>query len=171
MPGPVFSQQKSGTPSSKPVALIHVPPKPEAFPYPGQTMNLVVRLNNTRNTGQKMRLLLVKDGRLMNIPPQEGFLNEHDQPTYEIPVPAPIAEMVYQFILPNPDGSTLISPRYSIRRNCIPNIDLAGTEPAAEVQGIERLQNLVNQAKDLENDLATYDRIAKVLEQIKGLIE
>ena len=149
------------------ISISHISPKPDELPYPGQKFKIRVQLKGTKETERQLRIIFIKDGSLIDMSSFNAELNEHDVPTYEISLHAPLAEMVYQFMLYNPDGSALSSPRYSVRRNCIPNVELAQGEVKPEIVGVERLQKLVNEAKHLEQDLAGYEQVLNLLDGLQ----
>jgi hypothetical protein len=172
----LFSAQQvwaqSAPNASKSFTIVHNPPQLKDLPYPGQPMKLVARLSNTRSTESKLRIALVKDGRFIEISAKPGFLNEYDQPTYEFTLPAPLALMTYQLLLYSPDGSVQVSPqRYMLRRNCVPDVDLAEYKIPPEVQGSDRLQAMVNQMNHLQKDMASYDQAQKLLDRLKELMQ
>ena len=149
------------------VGLLHTPPKAEVLPYPGQNQTLTLRLTNTRETERKLIVALIKDGRFMQVDAKNAYLNEVDLPTYDVVVPAPIAEMSYQFLLFAPDGSVQSSPRYYLRRSCVPEIDTADTKIGPEIQGYQRLEKQVHTAEHLKNDVAGYEKVMGVVEELQ----
>jgi hypothetical protein len=117
-----------------------------------------------------MRVAISKDGRFMELAAKEAYLDKRDRPIYEFTVPAPIAEMTYQMFVVQSDGDILTSPRFAVRRTCIPNIGLALGQVAGDVQGVERLRKLVDESKSLDNDLQGYQEVLKLLGQLKEVI-
>ncbi|RIL11350.1 MAG: hypothetical protein DCC75_02505 [Proteobacteria bacterium] len=102
----------------------------------------------------------------MEVAARDAFLDEYDRPTYQIPVPAPLAELAYQFTLVNPDGSFTTSKRFSARRSCLPSVELSNPKAIESLEGTERMTALIEQAKSLENDLIGYQRVMELLESI-----
>ncbi|MBX7145089.1 MAG: hypothetical protein K1X79_11605 [Oligoflexia bacterium] len=148
------------------VSIIHEPLLISELPAPGTTMTLRVRLTNTRDTERKIRALIVRDGRLSDSIPSKSYLDEYDQPIYEIQTNSPLMELSYQFILNNPDGSFASTERYTLRRSCVPRFDDSGIETEG-IQGEERMRALIKKAEGLAREVANYDTAQKVLEQLE----
>ncbi len=152
------------------IGFLHTPPKPESLPYPGQPMTISAGLTHTRETKFPMRIVLSRDGRFMELPSKEAYLDKYDRPIYEVSLPAPIAEVTYQMFVVAGEDQVMASPRYTVRRNCIPQIALATGEVPAQVQGTERLQKLIQESRALENDLKGYEFSLELLEELIKVI-
>jgi len=163
---------QGGTPpaNSRGLAFLHTPPRPQDLPYPGQTMTITAALTNTKETKLQVRVAMVRDGRFVEIPAREAYLDKFDRPIYEIPTIAPVGEMIYQLLLVQPDGAVVSSPRFAVRRACTPQVDLSEGNVPADVQGVERLRKLVIESKGLENDLNGYNQVLKLLGELKGVV-
>ena len=149
------------------ISLLHTPKKAEELPHPGQDITLIAKLTGTRDTSLKLAAALVKDGRFMQVNATEAYLNEYDQPTYEITFPAPVAEMSYQLVIFSPDGTASMSPRYVVRRTCLPNVQLASPEIAEHLQGFKLLERLFSESVNLEHDLAGYERAMTLVDELQ----
>lgn len=165
-----LTQQPSADPA-RTISIVHTVPSPQELPYPGQPITLMARLTNTRETGRPLRVALVKDGKFLDLDAKEAYLDENDRPTYKAVIPAPIGDMSYQFILYAPDGTALISSRYQVRRNCLPNISLAEGEVPADVRGVERLRRLYLESEALKNDLIGYEQVLKVVAELQEAVK
>ncbi len=167
LPGQLNAEAKKASQPAQ-VSLVHTPPKPDALPYPGQTVTLIARLLNTRDTTTKLVAAVVKDGKYIQIASKDAYLNEYDQPTYEISVPAPVGEMVYQLILfPRNGENPAISPRYVARRTCLPNVELGDAKISPELRGYQKLEKLVSESRNLENDLAGYEKVMALIQELQ----
>ena len=166
----IAADLSGGALPAKAIGILHAPPKPNDLPYPGQPLTLVATLTNTRDTNFPMRIAVSRDGRFMEVPAKEAYLDKNDRPTYEVSVPAPIAELTYQMFVAQGEGHALSSPRYAVRRACIPQVELAAGDVPKDVQGMERLRKLVNESRSLENDLAGYQQVLKLLSDLKAVI-
>lgn len=151
--------------------LVHSAPKVEELPLPGRPLTLNVRLSGTKNTDLKLRTLVVRDGRTIDTFAPSAELNERDEPVYRISTYSPLAELSYQFVLYRENGSIEASPRYRIRRPCLPNVELTSTEKVGEGSGEARVVALVEQAKGLDRDLEAYERALLILDEIKTLVK
>ena len=167
---PLFAQgrppARAPAPTPPPVSLVVKALSETDLPYPGQPVKLMAGLVNTRSTEGKMVLALTRDGRFSEIPFKPGYLNRDDRPVYEVEMPAPVAEISYQAILHNPDGSFISSQRYVLRRKCIPEVDMAPSQIDPAVQGSERLRQMMIQKDKLESDLKSYDQVIDLLQKI-----
>ncbi len=138
----------------------------QSLPAPGTPFIVKVKLSNTRETERRMRAFVVRDGRVTDIPPLKAYLDEYDMPTYEIQMHAPFAELSYQFVLYNPDGTFTSTPRFSVRRPCIPFVDPDTIKLESKNQGEARLESLVRLARSLESEVAAYDVATKLVEDL-----
>ena len=136
------------------------------LPAPGMPFVVKVKLSNTRETERRLRAFVVRDGRITDVPPLKSYLDEYDMPTYEIQLHAPFAELSYQFVLYNPDGTFTSTPRFSVRRPCIPFVDPNTIKLESKNQGEARLESLVRLARSLESEVASYDVANKLVEEL-----
>jgi hypothetical protein len=164
------SAEKPLTLSERKIGFLHEPPKEEALPYPGQTMKISAGLSNTRETRHPLKAFISRDGRFMEVPAKEAYLDKFDRPIYEISFPAPVAEVSYQLFVVAGEEDVLASPRYIVRRSCIPQVALATGEVPSSVQGTERLQKLIEESRALENDLKGYEESLELIEELKKVI-
>lgn len=164
------SASKALTLSERKIGFLHEPPKEDALPYPGQSMTISAGLSNTRETRHPLKAVISRDGRFMEVPAKEAYLDKFDRPIYEISFPAPVAEVSYQLFVVAGEEDVLASPRYIVRRSCIPQVSLATGEVPSSVQGTERLQKLIEESRALENDLKGYEESLELIEELKKVI-
>lgn len=138
----------------------------QTLPLPGAPIIVKAKLSNTKDTERRLRALVVRDGKLSDVAPLKSYLDEYDQPTYEMQFFSPLAELSYQFVLYNPDGSFSTTPRLSVRRNCIPFIDLNKIKLEPKSQGEARLEALVKLSRGLEREISTYDVALKIIDSL-----
>ena len=162
--------QQNQTTNTKGLAFLHTPPRPDDLPYPGQPMTITAAITNTKETKLPVRVAMVRDGKFVETPAKEAYLDKFDRPIYEIPTIAPVGEMIYQLILVQNDGSVVNSPRFAVRRTCTPQVDLSEGNVPTDIQGVERLRKLVIESKGLENDLNGYNQVLKTLGELKGVV-
>lgn len=148
------------------VSIIHEPLLVSELPAPGSPLTLRVKLTNTRDTERSLRALIVRDGRLSDSIPTKSFLDEYDQPIYEIQTYSPLMELSYQFLLTNPDGSFASTERFTLRRSCVPRFDDSGLVVEG-TQGEEKMRILIKKAEGLAREVANYDTAQKLLEQLE----
>jgi hypothetical protein len=161
-----LAQSSTGNPT-----LSHTPPYGTDLPFPGKLMSLEAKLLNTKQTNRKLRVLIVRDGRLLDLSTDGALLNERDIPTYKFTIYSPLAEISYQFILYNPDGTVTTSRRYSVRRDCLPNVELTGVKPDSELSADEKIAALAHQSRGLDRDLEAYERALGLLEELRTIIK
>ena len=160
------SYAQTGSPAPA-VNLLHTPLKAQSLPYPGQNLTITVKLSSSRDTNRKIVLMAVRDGKLMTVVSQPGFLDELDQPTYNFILPSPIGELSYNILLYTPDGGVQMSRRFLVRRSCIPDVQMADANIPQDLQGRERLQRLVRESASLKNDLSGYEKILALLDELQ----
>lgn len=138
---------------------------------PGKEIILLAHLKNTRQTGFKVRCLLSRDGRLMELPLERAFRNEYDVPTFEFKLTAPLAGATYYFVLYKGSGPPLVSERFIMQRECVPKVDLTDLNPGGdEPTGEKHLLHIRDQARGLEQDLVDYENAVRLLQELKGLL-
>lgn len=169
-------KQNASAPGSSqaPARLVisHRQPKPQDLPYPGQILNLIAQIENTKKTDMDLRLFATHDGRALELQALPGYLDKYDLPTYEIPIHAPKFNISYQFVLTGRDGEALATTkRFSIERACLPNLNLAQPEISKEITGEARLERVSAEVENLQNDLDGYRRVREVLDSIVKEIE
>lgn len=169
--GQVQAQTPSETRASPGITVMHKAPRPQDLPPPGARMKLSFQLSNSREITHRVNALVTLDGRLLNIIGDDGYLNEYDNPTFEIVTNSPIAEIAYQLVVRATDGSLIVSPRYTVRRACVPTLDLTPDRIPREVQGNARLTTLVEKTRALEREMAYYESALRDVSELKELLE
>lgn len=154
-----------------PVQIIHTPPKADVLPYPGQPVELRVLLANTRDFRDRLRVFTVMDGSYLEIAPTKSYLNEYDQPTYDVTLISPIGEVSYFFTLQLSDGRIVSSPKYTIRRSCLPNVEAAELIDISNLEARNQLLPLLEQSNALNNDLNSLERAISLVQEITTRIE
>lgn len=134
-------------------------------------MKLSFQLRNTREITQTVNALVTLDGRLLNVIGGEGYLNEYDNPTFEVVTNSPAAEIAYQLIVRSSDGTPIVSPRYAVRRTCVPKLDLTDASIPRDVSGGDRLKALVETTRALEREMAYYDSAIRDVTELKELLD
>lgn len=140
------------------------------LPFPGQTLTLSAEVSNTRDFRLPIRLLAVRDGKFYEISAPSGLLGANEKPQYKVEIPAPVAEIIYQFVLIAPDGTATSSQRISIRRDCIPNVLPAIGEMPDDMDGSERFNTLLVDNKRMEQEISNLENAATVLDTLSELI-
>jgi hypothetical protein len=156
---------------SKEVTVKHIPPRAQDIPAPGAPLKLGFQLTNTREITQLVTALVTVDGQLMSVLGSEGYLNEYDNPAFEITTIAPLAEITYQLVVRGQDGSIVTSKRYAVRRSCLPSIELTSIAIPETVQGREKLSAIIERTKGLERDLGLLEQALRSAAKLKEMLE
>ncbi len=156
-------------PAATELKLLHKPIKASELPFPGEKLELRVLLQGLRNINLPLRAFVVSDGRLMDLP-LSGTLDEQDRVVYNVVLPAPLAEINYQFFLYRDEETVLPTQRFSIQRTCLPEIKLTDMQSGELPPGKGMIKELVARAKGLERDVKTYTRLSETLEALKAVL-
>lgn len=157
---------------SNDATIRHQPWQASKIPAPGLPLELSVNLYKLRQPGMRLIALIVRDGKILNVPLSDPSLSDLDNLVYKLQVPSPLYELNYQFFLYLPDGGVKASERFRLRRECLPNIDFASIKlDAADSDKIDRAKELAKLSDRLEGDLQRYEEALKLLNQTKQLLE
>jgi hypothetical protein len=165
-----LAQGKGGkTQQPQPIALSHEAPLAQVLPFPGQKIILKVTLQNTKAPAKELRTFVSVDGRALELPAPKNNYDTGDRPTYEIEAFAPLAELAYHFVATLENGTVITSPRYMVRRDCIPSS--AGAENKNELSpqspASDRVRALLIQSESLGNDLASVDSAIQLISSLQ----
>ena len=150
----------------------HQPWQASKIPAPGLPLTLSVNLAKLRQPGMRLTALVVRDGKIMNVPLSDPSLSDLDNLVYKLQIPSPLYELNYQFFLYLPDGGVKASERFRLRRECLPSIDYASIKlDSSDPQKIDRAKELAKLSDRLEGDLQRYEEALKLLNQTKQLLE
>ena len=142
------------------------------IPAPGLPLSLSVNIAKLRQPGMRLSALIVRDGKIMNMPLSDPSLSDLDNLVYKLEVPSPLYELNYQFFLYLPDGGVKSSERFRLRRECVPNIDFSSIKlDPSDTQKIDRAKELAKLSDRLEGDLQRYEAALKLLNQTKQMLE
>lgn len=162
--GPLLAQESEEVPA---IYFEHTPAS-EDLPDPGLPMKLVVRLTNTDEFSRRMRMIANIDGQVSDIPVTTSYLNRFDHPEYSVEIFAPRHQISYQFFLElTPGGIQIPSPRYSMKRDCLPEVLDVDPNAKIEEQGTDKLNILNRQAASLQREIGVYDNILRVLTRLR----
>lgn len=168
---PLYADTPAAAKSAAKISFSHLPLPADQLPNPGELMKLEVSLVGTRDSDRNLRGYIVRDGQLTEFVLPEAKYDLRDRPMYSFEINAPLAELSYQFVLDNPDGTYAYSQRYLIRRRCWPQTDLAGTDLDPSLQDLDRLKELYGKSMLLERNNRAYDSALKILEQLQQEID
>lgn len=141
------------------------------LPFPGHPLKLSVRVLGTKNPQYTMRLLIVRDGRLIEQILDNVIVDDAGHLVYSAETNAPLAEITYQFILSGAPAVLAASPRVALRRPCIPDIRPIDTDLDPNLDLGAKLKALLQQSRALEAEVKNYEVAAKLIEELKALTE
>ena len=134
-------------------------------------MLLVAELQQTRDVDRDVRLLLVRDGRLIDVPLSRSDLTERDHPVYEFQFLAPIAEISYQFFLSDPSGNAVSTPRYTLRRKCVASTQLTDPAVNADAEQSQKIAEFMAKSESLEQEIKQYEGATQALVELERLLK
>lgn len=141
------------------------------LPDPEVPMVIRFSLSNTRELERTVRALIVKDGRLIEIPLLKSYLNQRDWPTYEFQLNAPLVELNYQFVAYDGRGGAIVSNRYSVRRACLPALQLTDISNDPTKNPDEQLKILFDRSVRLSEEIEQYEQSLKTLDSLQKLLK
>lgn len=152
--------------TSNEIKLLHEPIK--ELPTPGRGMMLALHISGSRSPNHKVRALVVRDGKLLDVALLPSTFDKGDRLVYAAQVPAPHDSISYQFVLSEESGEQHRTKQFKISRACTPQSELEPydgkpIDPARE----SGLHPLVNQARGLVRDVEQYELLSRQLEALK----
>lgn len=149
------------------IRIIHSPHRYEDVPAPGELFKIQVSLQGSREVHPNLKLVMLMDGKLIEYPLGTGKLNSSNEPEFELLLPAPEAELSYQFILPMQSGGVLSSSQFNYRRQCAEKKGLTVIPVKEKDQGV-LFKGLSQAATDLEYEVRLYRTADDLLQKIKN---
>lgn len=151
------------------LTIVHTAPRASELSDPGRDLKLSFSVKGLRKLDLRTKLWLVSDGRMIDAPLQRSYIDEYDRAAFEFATFAPLAEISYQFLIYPEADSAQASQRYSVRRSCLPQVNLTADVPPAgdDTKAEQRMLQLLDQAKGLEKDLSDFERAVGLLQEIK----
>ncbi len=154
----------SGKPAAKTsLQLAHKALTEKTLPAPGQPLILGVEVLGTREISLPMKIVAVRDGRLLPVPLTNSYRNAAERPVYEFELASPLAELSYQFIVPLSGGGVASSDRFTVRRPCVPSLN-ASTLGNSKNSELERL---AISARVLEQEIDAYTAALNATEALQ----
>lgn len=148
--------------------LAHTPPA--QLGVPGQPLRLNITLKNTDKFFYSLRVAAVIDGKLIEYSVPEGGLDISDTPFYNVDIFNPLETLSYRIMLYGPGDEMIISKRYTIRRDCKPNLETVKIEQIDKHPLEFDKVKLGKQALRLESELNTYQRALELMEDVDELM-
>jgi hypothetical protein len=127
-------------------------------------------LKNTKDSERKLRAFIVRDGQMLDLSLPSSHYNQREEPYYEFVLHAPVGEILYLFLLYNPDGSITRSDRYFVRRLCIPELTPAPNQIDQTLSPDARLLELAVQTDRLGRDNKLYENALSLLRELHKLV-
>ena len=143
-------------------------PDPKDLPLPGQPVEITFQLLDAWDVVQGVRVLAVVDGRFLEVPVRNGYLNRNDQPEYLVQIPSPLSQLSYQILVPDGNNDYSWSRRFFVRRNCLPKTALLDLDADWRVTGQEQVHVCSERANALENELFAYERSLDLVRALRS---
>jgi hypothetical protein len=153
------------------VQIVHKAIHPLDYPYPGTPFQLSMRMVGGDMTEKRVRLFAVLDGKLVDLPVLTTELDDHDNIIYLTTLHAPLTDLAYQFVAYSLDGTAVMSPRYEVKRDCLPRMSFTNLHVNPDLSVPEKLGVLVDQLAGMDNDIQTYEQAAKLLEELQAFVK
>ena len=166
-PGAFGQAKKPGGDAALTMSVLNQPPDPKDLPLPGQPVEVVFQLLDAWDVIKGVRILAVVDGRLMEIPIKNSYLNKHDQPEYIVQIPAPLSQLSYQILVPDGNGDYSWSRRFFVRRSCLPVTDLIDLDADWRVNGQGLVRACSERASALERELFAFERSLDLVRELR----
>lgn len=157
--------------ASSDLQIVHYPPSEDELPLPGAPVSLSMRIAGGDRSERRVRLFVVIDGQLIDLPMLKIETDPHDNINYMTTVHAPISEMSYQWVAYSLDGSAVVSDRYTLGRSCISKPTFTELHLDENLSIPEKIEALVNQLAGMDDDIRTYDEVLKVLETLQKFVK
>lgn len=154
--------------------IVHTPPSAQELPAPGRNMTLSVTLpKEALSVGVKVRALVTRDGRLMELQDSDPTIDTSDRAIYKLELPSPLAEMSYQFIFTDKLGASFGSQQYQVARKCVPDVQLTTVKKQAPNSQVtkEDAVRLVAESTGLQRDIDSYESIVAILNDIHQVVD
>lgn len=145
--------------------VTHTSPDGRRLPHPGVPLPLEVTIVNTQQVDQRLRVVAVQDGELFDFSVNKSTVDLQDHPHYIVSLYAPLKELSYQFFLYDKSGEVIASPKYTIKRECQPVVDLVTLPLPEEQKGDPKTMS--NVAARLEKEIEAYENAAKLLVELE----
>ena len=152
-------------------AIEIVPPELERgdLSKPGYAISFSAYLINTDNLNIPMKALVTLDGKLQTFLPIRVHINEDDVPEYKFQIPAPVANMSYQFVAYPDKKNTIFSERFYVSRACIMNSD-SSENVSDGLTGEDLVAALSTRSDALDYEAGLYKHAANITNRLKKLI-
>ena len=144
-------------------------PLEQDLPPPGYPFTIGVELLGTRESRQKVHVVVRLDGRAVSIALGEGSYSINDTVEFKTEIPAPLYSLEYNFVLELEDGSLLFSDRMGVARSCRADITPFSADQIQGATERARLEAVYWASKKLEGELVMYEQINKLLAEIEKL--
>lgn len=153
--------------------FVHTPPSLQELPAPGKPMKLSVALpKEALGVGLKMRALVSRDGRIMDLTDTDPSIDTNDRVIFKVEFPSPLSDIGYQFIFTDKTGATFGSKRYLVQRKCIPNVQSTTLRKQASGGTVtkEEAMHLLADSSGLQKDIELYEQISSLLNDLNQAV-
>lgn len=137
---------------------------------PGSKVKLRVMIEGTKHLGHRLRALVTRDGKFIDISAKSAKFDEKERPLFEISLPSPMHSLDYQYFLYDANNKLLASSeRYSQYRDCIPVTSNRDLEEDPDDKNAE-IKKLLMHSRILERHISAYTYAGEIFDDIEKLI-
>lgn len=137
---------------------------------PGSKLKLRVMIEGTKHLGHRLRALVTRDGKFIDISTKSTKFDEKERPLFEISLPSPMHSIEYQYFLYDANNKLLASSdRFSHYRDCVPVTSNRDLEEDEEDKNAE-IKKLLMHSRILERHISAYTYAGEIFDDIEKLI-
>ena len=156
-------------------SIAHDVPNEASIPPPGTKLRIAAFISGSKKFERPMRLLAIRDEKLLDIWLASGRLNPDERPTYEFDLHVPEHRLKYRFVWYSTDGNPITSPEFTLERNCRFPLQQVGPDEAiykadAISEGTETAR-LFHVSEALNREILAYQEATKLLGELRGKID
>lgn len=142
----------------------------EKLVSPGSKVKLRVMIEGTKHLGHRLRALITRDGKLIDISSKSAKFDEQERPVFEVEIPAPMHSLEYQYFLYDSQNKLLASSeRYKQYRDCLPVTSNRDLKEDPDDKNAE-IRKLLMHSRILERHIAAYSYAGEIFDDIEQLI-
>jgi len=157
------------------LTIAHDAPKVASLPAPGTKIRMEAFLAGSNQFERPMRLLGIRDEKLLDIWLPSGRLDRDERAIYAFDIHAPEYRLKYRFAWYSPNGESITSPEFTLERTCRFPSQQVGPDEAiyktdAISEGAETVR-LFHVSEALNREIIAYQEATKLLGELRGKID
>jgi hypothetical protein len=172
LPQTGFSEPPKELPT---ISIVHNVPNEASIPSPGSKLRVAAFLSGAKQFERPMRLLAIRDEKLLDIWLPSGRLDSDERPLYEFDLHAPEQRLKYRFVWYSADGKPVTSPEFALERSCkFPSQQVSPDEAIFKTDAISEgaeTERLFHVSEGLNREIIAYQEATKLLGELRGKID